>query len=126
MEITFGRIVPVLRIFDVAKAREFYCDFLGFRVVFEHRFDENAPLYMGIMRGDAALHLSEHHGDGCPGARVRVETSGVEDLQHELIAKRYRYGRPGVVEQEWGEKSLTAWDPFGNAITFYERESAGG
>ena len=121
MAITFGRIVPVLRMFDVAKAREFYLDYLGFSVVFEHRFAENAPLYLGIMRGDAALHLSEHHGDGSPGARVRIETSGVEDLQRELIAKDYRYGKPGVVEAEWGEKSVTGWDPFGNAITFYER-----
>ncbi|MGD1067329.1 MAG: glyoxalase superfamily protein [Vulcanimicrobiaceae bacterium] len=121
MAITMGRVVPVLRMFDIAKAREFYLGFLDFEVVFEHRYDDDAPLYMGIMRGDVALHLSEHHGDGCPGARVRVETSGVEELQRELIAKKYGYGRPGVVEAEWGEKSVTVLDPFGNQLTFYER-----
>ena len=33
------------RIFDVAEADEFYLGFLGFTVDWDHRFDENAPLY---------------------------------------------------------------------------------
>ena len=33
------RTVPVLRSFDEAKAREFYVDFLGFTVEWEHRFE---------------------------------------------------------------------------------------
>jgi hypothetical protein len=52
---------------------------------------------------------------------VRIETSGVEELQRELIAKKYGYGRPGLVEAEWGETSVTVLDPFGNQLTFYER-----
>jgi hypothetical protein len=32
MEISFNRVVPVLRIFDIAKADEFYQGFLGFTV----------------------------------------------------------------------------------------------
>jgi Glyoxalase superfamily protein len=32
--------IPILRIFDVTKAREFYLDFLGFRVDWEARFNE--------------------------------------------------------------------------------------
>ena len=34
---------PILRIFDEAKAREFYLDFLGFRLDWQHRFDDHAP-----------------------------------------------------------------------------------
>jgi hypothetical protein len=37
MATQMSRIIPVFRIFDVAKAREFYLEFLGFAVVFEHR-----------------------------------------------------------------------------------------
>lgn len=29
---TFGKPTPIVRIFDEAKAREFYVDFLGFKV----------------------------------------------------------------------------------------------
>jgi hypothetical protein len=35
---TFDKAIPILRIFDETKAREFYLDFLGFSVEFEHRF----------------------------------------------------------------------------------------
>ena len=48
MEIEFTRVVPILRIFDVAKADEFYLGFLGFSVDWDHRFDADAPLYRQI------------------------------------------------------------------------------
>ena len=38
--------IPVLRIFSVDKAREFYMDFLGFSLDWEHRFSPDLPLYM--------------------------------------------------------------------------------
>jgi catechol 2,3-dioxygenase-like lactoylglutathione lyase family enzyme len=41
MRSTF-QAIPIFRIFDVAKAKEFYVGFLGFQVDWEHRFDETA------------------------------------------------------------------------------------
>ena len=35
---SLGKTVPILRMFDEAKAKEFYVDFLGFAVDWEHRF----------------------------------------------------------------------------------------
>ncbi len=121
MRPSFGRTIPVLRIFSVEKAREFYLDWLGFSVVFEHRFEPDLPLFMGVERDGLVLHLSEHHGDGSPGANVGVETSGLDLLGAELLAKRYGYGRPGIETQPWGARTLTVHDPFGNRITFSER-----
>ncbi|EGH41168.1 hypothetical protein PSYPI_01542, partial [Pseudomonas syringae pv. pisi str. 1704B] len=66
--VTFTSAIPILRIFDERKAREFYIDFLGFSIEFEHRFEADLPLYLGISRNGLNLHLSEHHGDACPGA----------------------------------------------------------
>ena len=44
-----GRITPILRIFDEAKAREFYVDFLGFKVDWEHRFEPgHAAVYASV------------------------------------------------------------------------------
>ena len=42
------RVVPIFRIFSVEKAREFYLDFLGFTVDWEHRFGPDFPVYMQI------------------------------------------------------------------------------
>jgi hypothetical protein len=121
MSIAFEQVIPVLRIFDIAKADEFYLGFLGFKVDWDHRFDANAPLYRQISRGDLVLHLSEHHGDGCPGARLRVSVRGVAELQRELAGKAYRYMRPGLEKTPWGTLETGAIDPFGNHITFAER-----
>ncbi len=65
--VTFSSAIPILRMFDERKAREFYLDFLGFSVEFEHRFEADLPLYLGISRNGLHVHLSEHHGDACPG-----------------------------------------------------------
>ena len=48
MTIEFGRVTPVLRIFSLEKAREFYLDFLGFKVDWEHRFGPDFPIYMQV------------------------------------------------------------------------------
>jgi catechol 2,3-dioxygenase-like lactoylglutathione lyase family enzyme len=111
------RAIPVLRIFDEAKAREFYCDFLGFTVDFEHRFEADLPLYMGVTRSGLTLHLSEHYGDASPGATVYAPMLGVHALHKELNDKKYGYGRPGIERQAWGD-ILTVHDPFGNRIRF--------
>lgn len=114
----FGKITSVLRIFDETKAKEFYIDFLGFKVDWEHRFETGLPLYMGISRDGCVLHLSEHHGDCCPGAALRIETQELEVFQQELAAKNYRYARPAIEETPWGSKDMTVYDPFGNRLTF--------
>ena len=67
---TFERITPILRIFSVEKAKEFYCDFLGCKVDWEHRYEDGMPLFMQVSRAGLVLHLSEHHGDCCPGVTM--------------------------------------------------------
>ena len=121
---SFGRVVPVLRSFDEAKAREFYLDWLGFTVDWEHRFAPDLPLYQQVSRGALLLHLSEHHGDATPGSQVRVEVTGVRALHAELDARHYRNNRPGLVTPPWGGLELTVVDPCGNRITFAEAEPA--
>jgi len=115
--VAFDKAIPILRIFDEAKAREFYLDFLGFSVEFEHRFEADLPLYMGISRNGLQLHLSEHHGDASPGSTTFIPMRNIETLRDELIAKRYGYGRPEIVQQGWGQ-ILEVYDPFGNRIRF--------
>ena len=120
MAMTFGRVIPILRIFDIAKADEFYLGFLGFSIDWDHRFDDSAPLYRQISRGDLILHLSEHHGDGNPGARLRVMMTDVTAFHAELIGKTYRYMRPGLETTPWNTRETGVIDPFGNLIRFCE------
>ena len=66
-------VVPIIRIFDELKAKDFYIDFLGFSLDWEHRHTPELPLYLGISSNACTLHLSEHYGDCCPGAHIRIE-----------------------------------------------------
>nr|WP_314076245.1 glyoxalase superfamily protein [uncultured Roseococcus sp.] len=118
-------VTPILRIFDVPKAREFYLDFLGFAWDWEHRFSENAPLYAQVSLGGAVLHLSEHHGDASPGAAVRIQVPDAAALQQELLAKNHRFARPGLEKAPWGEQSVTVTDPFHNRLVFFTPDEGG-
>jgi uncharacterized glyoxalase superfamily protein PhnB len=120
MTIAFGAVIPILRIFDIGKADEFYQGFLGFSVDWDHRFEPNMPLYRQVSRGSLILHLSEHHGDGSPGARLRVMMRGVEAFHREISAKGYRYMRPGLETTPWNTLETGVIDPFGNMIRFCE------
>ena len=111
---------PIFRIFDEEKAREFYLSFLEFKVDWEHRFEDDLPLYMQISFGACMLHLSENYGDCCPGAAVRIEVSDIEALHASLTAKQYKYARPGIEETPWNTREVRVGDPFGNRIVFYE------
>ena len=119
------RTVPILRSFDEGKAREFYVEFLGFSVDWEHRFEPELPLYMQVSRDGLVLHISEHHGDATPGSHIRVEIKGLREFHAELIAKRYKNNRPGLERPEWGGLEVTVVDPCRNLITFTEREDEG-
>ena len=113
------RTVPILRSFDEGKAREFYLDWLGFSVDWEHRFAPDLPLYMQVSRDGLCLHLSEHHGDATPGSHIRVQTTQIEALHAELAGRPYRNNRPGLEKPNWGGVEMTVIDPCGNRITFF-------
>jgi len=117
--------IPVLRIFDVAKAKEFYMDWLGFKIDFEHPpiaigVEPGMPLYIGISRDDIQIHLSEHYGDGTPGTHVFVVCNEIEKFYAELQSRPYKYYRPGLEKTFYGTMEISVQDPFGNKLSFNE------
>lgn len=113
-----GKTTPILRIFDEHLARQFYVDYLGFVIDWEHRFEEGLPLYMQVSRDNCVLHLSEHHGDCSPGAAMRIETNDIEGYHLELSKKVYKNARPSIEQTPWDSKDMSIKDPFGNRLTF--------
>jgi len=121
----FGSPTPILRSFDEARAKAFYIDFLGFELVFEHRFEPGMPLYMGLRHGGCEIHVSEHYGDATPGSAVRIPVDDVSAYMAVLRAKRFGNARPGEPEKTpWGSREITITDPAGNRLTFYTDKPA--
>lgn len=114
------KTIPILRIFDVAKALEFYREYLGFTVDWEHRFDAESPMYMQVSRGDLVLHLSEHYGDATPGSTVYVSVRDLQSFHKELSEKKYAYLRPGIERTARGSLCMELIDPFGNRLRLDE------
>ena len=66
------------------------------------------------------LHLTEHHGDGAPGAAMMIQTKGIEALHRKLTDWKYGYARPGLEDQPWGARTINVTAPFANKLTFSE------
>jgi len=115
-----GPAVPILRIFDRSKAMEFYVDYLGFQLDWEHGGHEtHTPVYAQVSRGRAVLHLSEHHGDASPGGAALVSVADVTALHDEVHTRPYDYAHPGVRDEDWG-RVMVVVDPFHNRIVFHQ------
>lgn len=110
--------IPILRIFDVAKAKEFYIDWLGFTIDWEHQFEENTPYYIGISRDEIQIHLSEHYGDATPGSKVFIVCTEIEKYFAELQTRPYKYYRPGLHKTFYDTLEIAVQDPFGNRLSF--------
>lgn len=117
--VRFEAALPILRMFDVARTKAFYVDLLGFSVDFEHRYEENFPLFMQVSRAGLRLHLSEHHGDGTPGSAVYIYMKGIDAFHAEISARGGHAGiEPGPAPNM---RVLQLWDPSSNQLRFAER-----
>jgi catechol 2,3-dioxygenase-like lactoylglutathione lyase family enzyme len=100
------QVIPVLHVTDAEAALRWY-ERLGFEREFEHRFEPGLPLYVGIQRGNARMHLSEHAGDARPNTLVYVWVDDVD-----AIAAQFN---TPVSTQPWG-REIELTDPDGNRL----------
>lgn len=119
--ISFAAPIAILRIYDLAKAYQFYCDYLGFAVDWEHRFEPGLPVYAQLSRSGAVVHVSEHHGDGTPGTVLWITVDDIHSWHTELAAKKYGFARPGPPEEGPGGLGFAVTDPFGNTLRFAQQ-----
>lgn len=106
-------VVPILRVRDAAASVEWYRQ-LGFAQIFEHRFADGMPAYVGIQRDDAVIHLSEHTGDAPGPGLLYVWVDAVDPLA-ELFG-----ATPD--DMPWARDFEVA-DPDGNRVRIAEARS---
>lgn len=109
------RVIPILRVQDAAVSVAWYRR-IGFEQVFEHRFADGLPAYVGIRRDEALLHLSEHTGDAPGPGLVYVWVDELDPLAESF----------GLVPDEmpWA-RDIEVTDPDGNRIRLAEAVADG-
>ena len=107
------RAVPILPADDLAVAKEFYVDGLGFTVSFEASGDGKTGL-IGLERGTLCLTvdcpMSGHGREAC--VSLHVESA---DRYYDEWRERVAIRRPPKNE-DWGARTFDVIDPFGNTI----------
>ena len=107
------RAVPILPGDDLAAAKAFYVEKLGFRVQFEATEDGKSGI-MGLERGTIELTIdcpmSGHGRNAC--ASLRVSSA---DAYYEEWRQKAQVERPPV-DEPWGARTFGLEDPFGNTL----------
>ncbi|MCD9461134.1 glyoxalase superfamily protein [Marinibactrum halimedae] len=116
------KAVPILRVMDVPTTKEFYGDFLGCQVDWEHYYEEGAPVYMQMSRNEFVVQLSENNRYR-EGSIIFVGVEGIEELHGELSQKHNLRQPPTISLTPWNTKQMEIFDPFGNLLRFNESVS---
>lgn len=105
------RVVPILRVADAAASVEWYRQ-IGFEQVFERRYAQGSPAYVGIQRDEGVIHLSEHTGDAPGPGLIYVWVDAIDPLAEHFDMT--------PDEMPWA-RDIEVADPDGNHIRLAER-----
>jgi catechol 2,3-dioxygenase-like lactoylglutathione lyase family enzyme len=107
------RAIPILPVEDLAIAKAFYVDRLGFRVTFEVSQDGRSGL-VGIERGTIQITLDSPMKGHGRNACVALQVEDVDAYYREWHAKVDVLRAPK--DEEWGARTFDLLDPSGNTI----------
>ena len=115
------QIHPVLPVWDVVEALDFYVNRLGFRIAFAD--DSKNPKYAGVIRDAIEIHLQWHNADEweleIDRPMFRIVSQNIQSLYDEFAEKDVFNPHTLLRETAWGTKEFAFYDPFKNGLTFY-------
>lgn len=115
------QIHPVLPVWDVVDALDFYVNRLGFKIGFAD--DSKKPTYAGVLRDAIEIHLQWHDAVAWEAEvdrpMLRIVTQNIEELYEEYAEKHVFHAHTLLRETAWGTKEFAFFDPFKNGLTFY-------
>jgi catechol 2,3-dioxygenase-like lactoylglutathione lyase family enzyme len=113
--VAFGRVTPTVYVHDMRRSLQFYCDILGFSVVFAN----GSPVSFAVLgQDDARIHLSVRP-EGAGSCHAHIMLTDLDSLYDKLIGAGVIVRQPPKV-QPWGLRDIVAADPDGNTFEFAE------
>jgi catechol 2,3-dioxygenase-like lactoylglutathione lyase family enzyme len=113
--VTFGRVAPSIYVRDMQRSLDFYCDVLGFSVVFTN----GLPICFAVLKRDAAnvnLCLQPGRAGMC---HAHILLTGLDSFYASLVKAGVLVRQPPKV-QEWGLRDIVVADADGNTFEFAE------
>jgi catechol 2,3-dioxygenase-like lactoylglutathione lyase family enzyme len=107
------RAVPILPADNLADAKTFYVDGLGFQVVFEASDDVRTGL-LGLERGTIRITLDSPMSGHGRNACVAIEVEDADACYREWNSKVATLRPPH--DEPWDGRTFDLIDPFGNTI----------
>jgi catechol 2,3-dioxygenase-like lactoylglutathione lyase family enzyme len=107
------RAIPILPAEDLAVAKTFYVDRLGFQVTFEASENGRTGL-LGLERGTIRLTLDSPMNGHGRNACVSLEVNDADAYYREWSARVPVLRAPR--DEEWNARTFDLLDPFGNTI----------
>ena len=107
------RAIPILPTDDLAAAKTFYVDGLGFRVTFEASDDGRTGL-LGVQRGTIELTLDSPMDGHGRNACVSLRVDDADAYYREWSVKVAVLRPPR--DEYWGARTFDLLDPSGNTI----------
>jgi catechol 2,3-dioxygenase-like lactoylglutathione lyase family enzyme len=107
------RAIPILPAEDLAVAKAFYVDGLGFRVAFEASEDGHSGL-LGLERGPIHLTIDSPMDGHGRNSCVSLQVDDADAYYREWSAKVSVLRAPK--DEEWGARTFDLLDPSGNTI----------
>ena len=114
--------IPVLPAADVSESLTWWIEACGFHETFR---DATPPMYAGIARDGAALHLAAMDVPMARGVgeqtMVRFRVRNIDEFYSEYQRRGGRVHPNGSLQTKpWGVKEFSAIDPNGVCVTFQE------
>jgi catechol 2,3-dioxygenase-like lactoylglutathione lyase family enzyme len=107
------RAIPILPTEDLADAKSFYVDRLGFRLTFEASEDGHSGL-LGIQRGTIEITLDSPMSGHGRNACVALHVEDADAYYREWSSKVDILHPPK--NEAWGARTFDLLDPSGNTI----------
>lgn len=107
------RAIPILPTSDLAAAKKFYVNGLGFRVTFEASMDGRSGI-LGLERGTIQLTLDSPMDGHGRNACVSLQVDDADAYYREWSARVDLIREPR--NETWGARTFDILDPSGNTI----------
>lgn len=108
------RAIPILPAEDLAVAKAFYVNGLGFRVTFEASSADGRTGLLGLERGTIQLTIDSPMDGHGRNACVSLRVEDADTYYHEWSMRVTVLRAPR--DEEWGARTFDLLDPSGNTI----------